>query len=345
MKLENKQNHSSLKALSEKEIQEKLYGHLKPLKTGDLSVKERSAIPVSQKPEENSSALNEQAGGVQVIQKEAVLKVSDQGGNPVSSFRKTILNEFHSGNVRGADFSKLLASNRKPSTGIMSSAFPTIRVNGFWKRGSFLLIAFITILAGAYYFAKHKGAGEYQNREFQNSEAGADSLIGSSGLTKQVAPPSDVESKFNESTEEAAGKIEVLTSHISPKAPVSPQKLESEAGVSVRATTSSVTDPTKPTDAHVPLGEQPEKENYFTIQICTYRLESDAKKLTKRLQSLDLPAHYQGVSAKNNQPPRFYIVLLSKEKNYQDAQLRLTQFKKLHAAKEFSDAFVRRISS
>ncbi len=84
-------------------------------------------------------------------------------------------------------------------------------------------------------------------------------------------------------------------------------------------------------------------ERVFAIQICTYRQEDGAKNLTQRLKALKLPVYYQGFPAITNETPRFYIVLLGKYETYSEAQGNLTQFKSLPIAKEFSDAYIRRL--
>ncbi|MBI4387571.1 MAG: SPOR domain-containing protein [Candidatus Omnitrophica bacterium] len=86
-------------------------------------------------------------------------------------------------------------------------------------------------------------------------------------------------------------------------------------------------------------------ERIFAIQVCTYRQERDAQNLIERLQALKLPAYYEGFPKRDpsGSEPRFYIVLIGKYETYNEAQNSLTQFKTLPAAKEFLDAYIRRL--
>ena len=85
-------------------------------------------------------------------------------------------------------------------------------------------------------------------------------------------------------------------------------------------------------------------DKIFAIQVCTYRSVSDAQNLVERLQVLKLPVYYQGFPSEDGTTtPKFYIVLLGKYTTYNEAQNKLTEFKSLPTAKEFSDAYIRRL--
>ena len=105
--------------------------------------------------------------------------------------------------------------------------------------------------------------------------------------------------------------------------------------------------------SHVPLREPIETtksenlnesiENPFSVQVCTYRLESDAQRLTERLQTENFSAFYQPSASRRDRNPKFYVVYVSREATYQDAQLALNKFKQSSISKEFPDAYIRKL--
>ncbi|PIQ86310.1 MAG: hypothetical protein COV74_05445 [Candidatus Omnitrophica bacterium CG11_big_fil_rev_8_21_14_0_20_45_26] len=83
----------------------------------------------------------------------------------------------------------------------------------------------------------------------------------------------------------------------------------------------------------------------YTIQVCTYVQEADAKMLVEKLETENLPAFYQesGNTSGASAGRQFYVVFLGKDKGYSEAKERLAAFKKLSVSKDFSDAFIRRL--
>lgn len=83
-------------------------------------------------------------------------------------------------------------------------------------------------------------------------------------------------------------------------------------------------------------------EKVYAVQICTYRTESDAKKLVERLSELQLPAYYLSSSARSDSG-KFYWVMVGKDASYTQAHERLNEFKQLPISKEFSDSYIRKV--
>ena len=82
-------------------------------------------------------------------------------------------------------------------------------------------------------------------------------------------------------------------------------------------------------------------ERFFSIQICTYRAESDAKKLVGRLEGFNLPAFYTVVPGRQGEG-KFYIVFVGKDESYSETNTRLSKFKQLPVSHEFPDAYIRK---
>lgn len=109
-------------------------------------------------------------------------------------------------------------------------------------------------------------------------------------------------------------------------------------GVPVAVSENSLSEPVKP---NVPAAGEAKRQS-FTIQVCTYRTEADAQKLTDRLKAMDLSARYEIAGSQSGESRRFYIVMIGKENTYEEAQTKLDAFKKLPVAVEFSDAYIRK---
>ncbi|MBI1978052.1 MAG: hypothetical protein HYS55_04805 [Candidatus Omnitrophica bacterium] len=81
------------------------------------------------------------------------------------------------------------------------------------------------------------------------------------------------------------------------------------------------------------------KKRYFAVQICTYQREQDARQLTGRLHSMNFPAFYSKSSSSRGLS--HYVVFLSKEESYAQANSKLAQFRRTSEFRKFSDAFIR----
>ena len=142
-------------------------------------------------------------------------------------------------------------------------------------------------------------------------------------------------------------------SHLSkPAAPhkIAPRILESKKEVTVRETPKVEAVAQKMvfsqsairSDSPLSLPKQIEtaRKKYYTIQICTYQREHDARQLTEELKNADLPAYYLKILSSQQQIPH-YVVFLSKEDTYAEASARLREFRKTQQFQKFSDSFVR----
>lgn len=81
------------------------------------------------------------------------------------------------------------------------------------------------------------------------------------------------------------------------------------------------------------------KKRYFVVQICTYQREQDAKQLTNQLRNLNFSAFY--LKSSSSRGLLHYVVFLSKNESYAEANLKLEQFRKTSESRRFSDAFIR----
>ena len=84
------------------------------------------------------------------------------------------------------------------------------------------------------------------------------------------------------------------------------------------------------------------KKRYYSVQICTYQREQDAKQLVEELKNADLPAFHLRILS-SQQPFPHYVVFLGKEKTYADANVLLREFRKTQHFQKFPDSFVRSI--
>ena len=85
------------------------------------------------------------------------------------------------------------------------------------------------------------------------------------------------------------------------------------------------------------------KKKYYSVQICTYQREQDAKQLTEELKDSNLSAFYLRIPSSQQQMPHF-VVFLGKEETYAGAGARLKDFQKTQHFQKFPDSFVRSVS-
>jgi hypothetical protein len=76
------------------------------------------------------------------------------------------------------------------------------------------------------------------------------------------------------------------------------------------------------------------RKKHYVVQVCTYFRESDARRLTQELASLNFPAFYQKVSSGH------YLVFLGKEETYSAAEAQLQKFKTTKQFESFPDSFI-----
>ena len=76
----------------------------------------------------------------------------------------------------------------------------------------------------------------------------------------------------------------------------------------------------------------------YVIQVCTYANQTDANKLVDRMKELHLPAFVQPLVRSNGKA--YYLVFLGRFETFQEAQIKLKQFRSQPIAQSFQDSFV-----
>ena len=79
----------------------------------------------------------------------------------------------------------------------------------------------------------------------------------------------------------------------------------------------------------------------YVIQVCTYASEADANKLVDQMKQLHLSAFAQSLARSSGKT--FYLVFLGRFETFQEAQLKLKEFRSQPIAKDFQDSFVREL--
>ncbi len=116
-----------------------------------------------------------------------------------------------------------------------------------------------------------------------------------------------------------------------PKKPVTKSTISAPIATSI-----SPLSPATPT-------EETRRKKYYSVQICTYQREQDAKQLTEELKNSGLPAFYLRTLSAQQQIPH-YVVFLGKEETYAGASTYLKDFRRTQHFQKFPDSFIRSIS-
>ena len=82
------------------------------------------------------------------------------------------------------------------------------------------------------------------------------------------------------------------------------------------------------------------KKKFYAVQVCTYEREEDARQLTSELQKLNFPAFYRQFLSSHQRIPH-YVVFLSQEDTFAEANAKLNEFRKTRHFLTFSDSFIR----
>ena len=328
--IKKKVSGNALKILNEKEIQEKLYGEYRTKKP---------QTPVSILESDPSAKSNHPSHTLDLKPEEG--KPGASGTKLHDSWQKmeTALQD----SIRRVRASQEGSRENKPERIPDSSHF--------WK---WAIAAFLTVLAVPLAIqVSRQIRSRQENPSFSENEpaltqnvsagpkAAASPKNGSTLLHPDHLPKSaafqDVQdgalvTKKESHREVLIKKIEAVSEKQAP-----PKNLDGRSG-----TVHEESKTTQTTEAASLANIPPANGKAFTIQICTYRTETDARKLIARLEAFKLPAYYQIVPSKQSGSSKFYLVLIGQDPSYSDAQNRLLEFKQLAISKEFPDSYIRR---
>lgn len=131
-----------------------------------------------------------------------------------------------------------------------------------------------------------------------------------------------------------------------------PRKQEKRASAVTEATDSPLTAAvslaeSKPTPARAPEPAQPKaplpSEGAYVIQVCTYASETDAERLSERIQEEGLSSFVKELR-KASGAKAYYAVFIGRFQEYEGAKKALVEFQKSQVSKPFEDAFIRKLS-
>ena len=124
-----------------------------------------------------------------------------------------------------------------------------------------------------------------------------------------------------------------------------PAAVQSDApAASVAAVAVQAERPLKPVTAQTAVPKTAAADNLegdgkFVIQVATYVIQDDANRLRDDLLKIKIPAFVKGLSRSSGKI--YYSVFLGRFSNYKRAQETLSTFKKSDLARSFKDAFIR----
>lgn len=159
-------------------------------------------------------------------------------------------------------------------------------------------------------------------------------------LKRGATPSASDQIQANQSAEQPASTQ--LSGSVAARDAESAQKLASKASA---GQVKPAAGGTRQTDDTPPSAKPPTAaHSFYSVQICTYYTEDDAKRLVEKMRGLGLSGFYQSVPNRSGSQQLFYV-MLGRDVNYFDAQARLEQFKKMPIAEDFRDAYVRKLTS
>ncbi len=135
-------------------------------------------------------------------------------------------------------------------------------------------------------------------------------------------------------TKKPIKKHSALAEKESPLTPV--EKVLEPSSVVVSSTLNSVTTPVAETI------QQDAKLFPYVIQIATFATEADAQRLVERLEQEKLRGFMKDLQRATGKV--YYSVFIGRYQNYQEAQSSLEEFRKKDISKSFEDAFLRTLS-
>ncbi len=314
-----KKSEADLRTLNEKEIQQKLYGHyfIPKASVGSDDISE-SKLSTLTTPRSASAPLLDRA-----VKTEPKIQTPPQSWESQSEdepVHKPAEKSFSQFDFSSKTESARASENKVPFYAQAGIATPRKSAASQWRLAAFA-IAGIFILGAVLYGVIHL---KYR------------------GATKTVSAPTSVESLIQ--TPSVVQPIEKR--RLESREPVKPLSEISSHAVPVSVSKAEIEHPQKRLQGDVrevvisPV--QPQK--YYSIQICTYKQESDAHKLVTRLENAHMPAHYISAPGKASENSKFYLVLVGKDANYSDAEAHLSKFKQMPISHEFPDAYIRKNS-
>lgn len=136
-----------------------------------------------------------------------------------------------------------------------------------------------------------------------------------------------------------------------PKAPKAVQAKKtaapSEAPKAALPAAESTPTPLSPAEsesAAEPAVEKPKaSKGRFVIQVATYVIRDDANRLLEDMKKTESRSFVKGLSRSSGKT--YYSVFIGRFENYQEAQTALAQFKKTDISRSFKDAFIRTLES
>lgn len=331
-----------LKTLSEKEIQVKLYGHLRtphpgavdsaavitapkpirPVVNGPqpriLTPDERKAIAMPSAPayqktnEEKKAETASSAKRFQPVQPKTSVFAS-----AVSSAARKIVSAIF--NLVKTAFT-LIAQILVAALGVLTQFFlkidyknPRVRRAFYWTLGLGLL-AFL--LVGIHVLnVKREIAMKHPNRTIS---------VRPKAKKKAAAIPVQVASQTAISEHAAEEQAAAAKTASSPLAPVTAESAAASSAASAPA-------------AETPAPSQKGQ----VIQIATFAAQGDAEKLVDRLKKDGWPCFAKPLVRPGGKT--YFCVFLGAFKTYQEAETKLSEFKKKEIAKPFQDAFIRSV--
>lgn len=344
-----KKTSDGFKTLTEREIQQRLYGHLRqPSVTGEIAekVKEKhKAVSLTPLVAPKSSTLETPA-------KPAVTKTAhDLFVKPVSQESPVRSETTSSASAKaspaaGAPASKTSFDRRKnpnPLKPVLAGAGKALAaaltvlggILGAIFKGLIRILTSINFKspsvrrAAAWTLAAGLIAGIFVGIHFLN--------VSREAAMKQPYKPRPVEAKPAAVQAPAKAPAEAVSA-----TPLSPAAVSDEAE-------KSAAEAPAVSSAAVPAAEKrkaetaaPKLKKGFGIQVATFALKEDGEKLIARLKGEGFPAFLKPMTRPNGRI--FQSVYLGPYPTFQEAQLDLSRFKKNTISKPFQDAFVRSVS-
>lgn len=319
-----------MKTLNEKEIQEKLYGKYRvPKKAVEATGSEAEILDRSL------------ASPSEFIAKPSNIS-TDSAQKPLSQTQKPnsiSYTNFTKTNTVFTSHSPIKTEQER------QPIWKQIEVNSLLKMSGLIAIGLIGTLFAGQIFVKHQP--RKQMNGYQESKVVMHRAILEEPRREisalQAKKSSESPAPILESAAKTAHQAQISSKRDIKIEPIISRSVRSEDSLAAAAAVDSARAGMKPK-------EEPEiqkiipGEKLYSVQICTYRSESDAQKLVGRLKESNLSAFYQEVPGRQDGGnSKFFLVLLGKEPSYSDAQARLSEFKQLPISKEFSDSYIRRL--
>ncbi|MBI3314280.1 MAG: SPOR domain-containing protein [Candidatus Omnitrophica bacterium] len=317
----------NLHTLTEKEIQEKLYGHLRIHQsviqddTPVLKPKETLAVPPSRK----ETVLPKANSPLGVAAEDRMSRISEWADEETEVINKASKFDWHQ-NAADPSFAKKPAKTasktKLPSQNILFSILKIVAViiSGtlkifrapIFRSKKFLTATGAVLFLVFVFFAIH--ALNVQREKAMTMPRKA--VLSRPVATENVPPATPVSESASET---AIRETQVSSPAAAPAVPVTRV-------------------PDTPAKPAVP----PAADGAYVVQIATFAVATDAENLVKKFENENLIAFTKDLRRSTGKV--YYSVFLGRYKNYQEAQRGLDLFRKKTIAKSFPDAFIRTLS-